>query len=96
MLIRNVVHGGLKRLIEADDARGVQPAVASKLRRMVAFLQDIEKESELHSVPTWKPHLMKGNRAGIWSLYVTRNWRLTFRVVAGEIVDLDYEDYHKE
>ena len=27
---------------------------------------------------------------------VTRNWRLTFRVdqAEGEIVDLDYEDYH--
>ena len=35
-------------------------------------------------------------RKGVWSLTVTRNWRLTFRIdrVGGEIVDLDYEDYH--
>lgn len=36
------------------------------------------------------------DRKGIWSLTVTRNWRLTFRIdrTAGEILDLDYEDYH--
>jgi len=33
---------------------------------------------------------------GPWSLFVTKNWRLTFRIEADavEIVDLDYEDYH--
>jgi plasmid maintenance system killer protein len=28
------------------------------------------------------------------SLYVTRNWRLTFRNANQEIIDLDFEDYH--
>ena len=39
---------------------------------------------------------MKGDRKGIWSLHVTRNWRLTFRIDTeeNEICDLDYEDYH--
>ncbi len=37
-----------------------------------------------------------GDRRGRWSLSVTRNWRMTFRVdeAEGEIVDLDFEDYH--
>ncbi len=32
----------------------------------------------------------------MWSLTVTANWRLTFRIDrdAMEIVDLNYEDYH--
>ena len=30
----------------------------------------------------------------VWSLHVTRNWRLTFRIEEDEIVDVDYEDYH--
>jgi plasmid maintenance system killer protein len=30
------------------------------------------------------------------SLFVTKNWRLTFRIdqTEVEIIDLDYEDYH--
>ena len=28
--------------------------------------------------------------------FITRNWRITFRIdqTEGEILDLDYEDYH--
>lgn len=39
---------------------------------------------------------MSGNRKGAWSLHVTRNWRLTFRVdvAEGKILDVNYEDYH--
>ncbi len=96
MKIRNVAHRGLRRLIQNDDASGVQAAIAPKLRRMVSFLQDMEREEELRTVPGWRAHKLTGDRKGTWSLSVTANWRLTFWVDSGEmeIVDLDYEDYH--
>lgn len=96
MRIRNVLHKGLRRFIEADDASGLQPAVIEKLRRILSFLQDMEREEELRSVPSWKAHQLTGARNGTWSLFVTRNWRLTFRIDRDEveIIDLDYEDYH--
>ena len=96
MKIRNVAHRGLRRLIQEDDASGVQPAVAEKLRRIVSFLQDMEREQELRTVPGWRAHRLTGDRRGTWSLAVTANWRLTFRIDPEEmeIVDLDYEDYH--
>lgn len=91
-----MIHRGLRRFIESDDASGLQPAVAAKLRRMISFLQDMEREEDLRSVPSWKAHLLTGGRKGTWSLFVTKNWRLTFRIDRQEIeiVDLDYEDYH--
>ncbi|MFH1805966.1 MAG: type II toxin-antitoxin system RelE/ParE family toxin [Pseudomonadota bacterium] len=96
MKIRNVIHKGLRRLIVDDDASGVQPAVAQKLRRIISFLQDMEREEELVTVPGWKAHRLTGDRKGVWSLFVTKNWRLTFRIDQQEIeiIDLDYEDYH--
>lgn len=96
MRIRNVVHKGLRRFIEEDDSSGLQPAVVQKLRWILSFLQDMEREEELRSVPGWKAHQLSGDRKGTWSLFVTRNWRITFRVDedAVEILDLDYEDYH--
>ncbi|MFO1068030.1 MAG: type II toxin-antitoxin system RelE/ParE family toxin [Geminicoccaceae bacterium] len=96
MRIRNVLHRGLRRLVENDDPTGVQPAVVEKVRRIVSFLQDMAREEELRSVPSWKAHRLTGDRRGTWSLSVTRNWRLTFRIDADEIeiVDLDFEDYH--
>ena len=96
MKIRNVVHKGLRRFIENDDAAGLQPAVVEKVRRIVTFLQDMEGEDEIRTVPSWKAHLLTGARKGSWSLFVTKNWRITFRIdqTEIEIIDLDYEDYH--
>lgn len=96
MKIRNVIHKGLRRFIEEDDASGLQPAVVAKVQRIVSFLQDMEQEEELRTVPSWKAHMLTGVRKGTWSLFVTRNWRMTFRIDRDEIeiIDLDYEDYH--
>ena len=45
--------------------------------------------------PNWGAHELTGDRAGTWSLTVTKNWRMTFRVDEdGAIADLDLEDYH--
>ena len=94
--LRNVIHRGLRRFIERDDASGLSPAVVEKVRNMVTFLQEMEDARELRDVPSWSVHQLTGDRKGTWSLTVTRNWRLTFRIdrTAGEILDLDYEDYH--
>jgi proteic killer suppression protein len=56
----------------------------------------MQKETELKAVPSWKAHQLTGGRKGTWSLSVTKNWRLTFRIdrTEIEIIDLDYEDYH--
>jgi toxin HigB-1 len=94
--IKNIVHKGLRRLVEHDDAAAVPAAVALKLRRMVSFLQEMSLEEELRAIPTWKAHQLTGDRQKRWSLFVTKNWRLTFRIdlTEDEIVDLNFEDYH--
>ena len=35
-----------------------------------------------------------GDRAGHWSVRVSGNWRVVFRFVGGEAVDVDLIDYH--
>lgn len=96
MRIRSIKHKGLRRLVEHGDSSAFQPAIADKLRKIVFFLQDIRQERELEAIALWKAHKLSGDRKGVWSLSVTRNWRLTFRIEQNdvEIVDLDYEDYH--
>jgi len=67
-----------------------------KLRKMLAFLDEMQDAEELHSLPGWKAHLLTGDRKGTWSLTVTRNRRLTFRINTAEreIYDQNLEDYH--
>jgi plasmid maintenance system killer protein len=47
---------------------------------MLAFLDDMQDPEELRSLPAWKVHTLTGDRKGTWSLSVSRNRRLTFRV----------------
>ena len=56
----------------------------------------MDDAEDVQSLPSWKAHQLTGDRRGTWSLTVTRNWRITFKIDATEreIFDLDYEDYH--
>ncbi|MGO9339284.1 MAG: type II toxin-antitoxin system RelE/ParE family toxin [Terracidiphilus sp.] len=96
MKIRSFIHKGLKRLYEEDSANGVPAESAGKLRKMIAFLDSMNDEDELYLLPTWRAHKLTGDRKGAWSLSVTGNLRLTFRIdyVEAEICDLNLEDYH--
>jgi proteic killer suppression protein len=94
--IRSFVHRGLKKLYADDVAKGVPPDVVDKLRKMLAFLDEMEDPEELRLLPSWKVHTLTGDRKGTWSLSVTANRRLTFRIDTEEraIYDVNLEDYH--
>ena len=94
--MRNFAHKGLKRLYTEDSAKGVPPDTADKLRKMLVFLDNMEDPEELRSLTAWKVHTLTGDRKGTWSLSVTRNRRLTFRIDTAEheICDVNLEDYH--
>lgn len=94
MRLRSIAHKGLRRLYEEDSSKGLSADTVDKLRKMLAFLDSMEAPEELRALPTWKAHVLTGARKGVWSLHVTRNWRMTFRIEDGEIVDLNLEDYH--
>ncbi len=96
MKIRNFAHKGLKRLYTEDRARGVPPDTVDKLRKMFAYLDNMEDPEELRALTAWRVHTLTGDRKGTWSLSVTRNRRLTFRIDAPEreICDVNLEDYH--
>ncbi len=94
MKIRNFAHKGLKRLYLEDSVKGVPPDTVDKLRKMLVFLDGMEDPEELRALATWKAHILTGDRNGTWSLSVTRNRRLTFRIDDSEICDLNLEDYH--
>ncbi len=50
--------------------------------------------NEVMGASGWRIHQLTGNRAGTWSISASGNWRITFRIDNGEIVDLNLEDYH--
>ena len=94
--IRSFIHKCLKKLYVDDATKGVPPDTVDKLRKMFAFLDDMEDPEELRMLPSWKAHTLTGVRKDAWSLSVTANRRLTFRIDTAEreIYDMNLEDYH--
>ena len=94
MKVRSLAHKGLRRLYEDNSSKGVSADTVDKLRKMLAFLDAMQSPDELRALPTWNAHILTGDRKGTWSLHVTRNRRMTFRIEDDEIIDLNLEDYH--
>ena len=95
MEIESIRHKALRHFVESGKPKGLDANVAERLRKMIAYLAAVEAIEELRVPPNWGAHLLTGDRAGIWSLTVTKNWRMTFRIDEnGAIADLDLEDYH--
>ena len=94
MQIRNVVHAGLRKFISDDDAAGLAPAVATRVRRIVSFLQDMDGEDEVRTVPGWNTLSPKEGTLERLSVPLAEGCRLIFRVDKGqaEIIDLDWLD----
>jgi len=66
----------------------------SRLRKQLFALSKAKKPSDM-SAPGWDLHPLKDNEAGVWSVSVNGNWRMTFRFDEdGDAVLVDYRDYH--
>jgi proteic killer suppression protein len=96
MKIRDFAHKGLKRLYEDDSTKGIPPKTADTLRKMLAFLGEMDDTGELRDLPAWRAHTLTGDRKGTWSLSVTGNLRLTFSIddAEREVRELNLGDYH--
>ncbi len=92
-MIKSFVHKGLKAFYEKGSVKGIQVNHAKKLRMQLAALDTACVIADL-DIPGYRLHPLQGDRAGIWSITVNGNWRLTFEFVDGNVHVLNYEDYH--
>jgi proteic killer suppression protein len=92
-MIKSFVHKGLKAFYEKGSVKSIQANHAKKLRMQLAALDTACVIADL-DIPGYRLHPLQGDRAGIWSVTVNGNWRLTFEFVDGNVHVLNYEDYH--
>lgn len=86
-------HRGLKAFFDTGSTRGIQPAHATKLARILFTLDGAATLEELR-LPSFKLHPLKGDLRGHWSIWVNGNWRVTFRFSGPDVELVDYLDYH--
>ena len=57
-------------------------------------LLDVGPLPEAMNIPGYKLHPLKGELSGVWSVWVTGNYRLTFEIEDEDATNVDLIDYH--
>ena len=92
-MIRSFRHRGLERFFTRSDVRGIPPAGAGRLARLLDRLDAATAPNDMN-LPGYRFHPLKGERKGQYAVSVSGNWRLTFRFDGEHAADVDLEDYH--
>ena len=87
-------HKGLRALFEEDDTRHLPVDLVKRTKHVLALLHASQSPQSIQSRPGFRLHPLKGDRSGQWSMSVSANWRIVFRFVDGQAVDVDLVDYH--
>lgn len=99
MQIVSVRDKRVKALVDdptATKVKGLTPVEVRKIVEMISAILVMDHPLQLLAVPSWRAHELKPGQPDKWSLFVTGNYRLTFKVdlKRQEVSVLDYEDYH--
>ncbi len=92
-MIRSFRHKGLKEFFETGGKRGISPDLTARIGRRLDVLHAAQELADIDA-HGFNLHRLKGDRVGEWAIWVSGNWRMTFRFVKGEVHDINLEDYH--
>ncbi len=92
-MIQSFRHRGLRRFFETGSTAGISPQFARRLEVILAVLNRACEIRDM-DLPGFHSHPLKGQRRGTWSVWVSGNWRVTFRFENGDAFNVNLEDYH--
>ena len=92
-MIRSFRHRGLKALYDGRTEKRVSPQHVDRLLDILAVLDRSAKPDDMN-LPGFRLHPLKVELKGHWAVWVSGNWRVTFRFAEGEAHNVGYLDYH--
>jgi proteic killer suppression protein len=92
-MIGSIRHKGLADLHWKSQSRGVMQSLVKRLRQVLALLETANTVDDMN-IPGLRLHALKGDRRGFYSVSVSGNWRIIFRLINGNAEDVNLIDYH--
>ncbi len=86
---RNIYDG-----INSQQVRKVPLGLIEKIRRLLDMINAAPAILTLKIPPGNKLKKLGGNLKGFWSLRINDQWRIIFRWVKNDALDVDIIDYH--
>ena len=94
-MIKSIQHKGLRLFWTKGDTSKLPSENLHNIKKVLNIIHYIEKvPQDFETFKFLRPHPLKGNLKGFWSLDVSVNWRIIFRFEDGNAYDLNYLDTH--
>jgi toxin HigB-1 len=93
-MIRSFADRATERLFRNGECPARWRAFETVALRKLDMLDAATAPSDLRSPPGNRLELLKGTRAGQYSIRINRQWRLCFRWSAEGPVEVEISDYH--
>jgi proteic killer suppression protein len=92
-VIKSFAHKGLEEFFLTGSTRGIQAKHAGKLQHVLTLLDYAQypEDMDFHGSGL---HRLKGKLKDHWTVRISGNWRVTFRIEDGDAYVVNYQDYH--
>ncbi len=92
-MIVSISHKYLRKYFEDGNGSKLPHEQLTKIARILSALEAISTEDDIKALGSGI-HKLAGNLKDYWSIRVSANYRIIFRFEKGDILDIDYIDYH--
>lgn len=92
-MIQSITHKGLRLFFEKGNGSKLPTEYLTKISWILDALDAVTSEDDIKQLGLGA-HKLTGNMAGFWSIKVSPNYRIIFRLQKDDICDVDYLDYH--
>jgi toxin HigB-1 len=95
MSIKSFSYKGVEEVFCTGRSRNIGPEFHKRMSLILDAINSATCAQDLRGARGF--HALRAPRAGIFAMSVSGNWRLTFRFEhgdAGDVLDVDFEDYH--
>jgi len=92
-VIKSFRHKGLEAYYSVGSKAGIPEQHAERLRLILARLDAVKDVKDMN-LPGLRLHKLKGRLKNFWAVDISGNWRVIFKIENGDVVDVDYLDYH--
>lgn len=92
-MIRSFRFKALAKFAATGNPKGLSVQKPDRIARLLKALNAAPR-AEAMNLPGLRFHALKGRDKGLYSIWASENWRVTFGWDGVDAVEVDLEDYH--
>jgi len=93
-VIESFANTETEKIFQGIVSKKLPPNIQKTARRKLLYLYEADNLQDLLAPPGNKLEKLHGNRAGQYSIRINDQWRICFKWVNNQAVEVEIVDYH--